>query len=525
MFLSTYGFAAEMEANEKPKEIFSKSSLVKKDAKEDNINVLPFYTVKELKDSTKDKVKINKEEIKTLDQFKVALLDKKKKLEDAESTLKYFQEMYTSNKLDKNRTVLELKWSLRVIAKRKDAIIRLNNKYKQSIDLTALDLDQYQADLDSEKSGKELISNIDNKEDNQKIIEKKKTVVSKKVGPPVTGNIQKDQQVAYKFYKNKTYNDVVNSVVKEKVVKENEKPMEPQQVNPDLKNQSQVVADKVVLSEIPTKKEAVIQDNKGELSISVPPTVIPALKILPEEIKKQQPTAVANPISIEKPVEKVADGLVPMPAQDPIKEKGVNDVVTTPVVLDHKQEKIAIKEEKVEQLVKPKEEVKENSIKAVENNTEAAQLKETLEIVNLKMNQQKIEQEYQQLLEKYKKLEDVAKQKELEKPVDKKEIKKDDSSKKIEEKKNEVIDDSKKLNLTIVEESDVKKQKKPVKEDTTNTQGKVKINSIREQIVGDSMENQITGISDEKDSEDVQYYRGNGIEEEGTLEESDGPAY
>lgn len=500
LFLSTYSFANDEKpqtesGNAESEKIFKKSSLTMKDSKEDNINVLPFYTVKELKDSKKEEIKINKEEIKTLNQFKIALADKKKKLEDAESTLKYFQEMYAGKKLDNKRTVLELKWSLRVIAKRKDAIVRLNKRYKQSIDLTSLDLDQYQSEIESEKSGKDLMEKLESEKsivrENTEIIKSRNTVINN--GPVVTGNIQKDQQAAYKFYKNKTYKDVISNnknkkavvseIVQPQAIESKALPVEPAIVQ----NESKVIIEQptVVDSMLPRIEiPQVIAEQKKESPIA---NIQPAVVEDPKTIIIQK-----NEIDVSKPLEPIVD-----------KKEIVDQLEVKPdVILDAKAVEIIPTQQPTSEDSSPKKEEITTSV------TESAQLKETLEIVNLKMSQQKIEQEYKNLLEKYKQLELDAKEKEAKQAL------KDESS----VKNKEVEKPSK---IVIIDE------KASASAENKEEIGKVKINSIKEQLNGDvgSQESHVSGDNGSDKDEDVMYYRGNGIEEEGSMEESEGPAY
>lgn len=469
LVLSNYAFAAD--ALEKKQEVFKESKLLNKSEKEDNINVLPFYTVKELKDSKKESLKLNQDEIKTLDQFKTVLNDKKKKLEDAEFTMQYFNELYMAKKLDKDRALVELKWSLRVIAKRKDAIVKLTKKYKNSMDLSSLGLDQYEGEIATEQKGRELIDQIQSKTVENKLDEKE--AVSKTVAPTglkVTGNIQKDQKAAYNFYKDKTFLDTKS---KDKQSLKVEKPVEPQMEVQKIEEQSKNVAsvDEVIPSiAISLPKEDVIADKVESKNEDV------SLKEIP---KNETTVASVKTEVLEK------------------KDSVVNDI--KPNVPDTK---IEAKQDLLDHLEKAVPETKESVImNAKISNPD--KLQETVEIVNLKMEQQRKDQELKELQEKYKKLEEEKKALEV----------KQDNASKVEQKVEQ------KLSVTVVDEEDSSAKSKDVS-------GKVKINSIKEQInENNSLESRIKEFANEQDVDDVQYYKGSGLEEDGVLEEGDGPAY
>ena len=126
--------------------MLSNSSLKNESEDLDDHSVVPFYTVKEVKQM--EEKKENKQEKKLVEK-------KYNRLKMAYSSLDYFVDLHKKNKISKEKALTEFAWGLRVIKMRRDTLNKLENKtdndYKQ--------FDQYKKEKDFEKYAKDFIKN------------------------------------------------------------------------------------------------------------------------------------------------------------------------------------------------------------------------------------------------------------------------------------------------------------------------------------------------------------------------------
>jgi hypothetical protein len=267
---------------EDKRKMLSKSSLKNEDESLNDHSVIPFYTVKEIKqmDDKKDEIKENKKIITEEDKKKIE--QKYKRLKKAYKTLNYFVELEKENKISKEKALTEFSWGLRVINMRRDTLSKI--KKNLNINDNEYDLmDEYDKKTDFEKYASSYIK--ENKKELKQIRKKLKneespkkietTKVKKKDWKKLTPDekeLKKEQEKAWEISKTKTLLDLKKERQEKfkKIKKENKN-------NTPVKNQAVAISNnknEKNNEENLVNKENVIENPKMESVPSVPSLII-----------------------------------------------------------------------------------------------------------------------------------------------------------------------------------------------------------------------------------------------------------
>lgn len=478
LFLNQISYAEDAPLQEK----FSETKLKDKSESEDNINVVPFYSVKDLKKRGVDTVK---SEEKTVEGM---LQDRVSKYKDVQDSLKYFSDLYKANKITDEKALLEFKWALRVLAKRKDAIVRITKNLKDQSKIEAISDAIETSELESESD--KIVQNLESRNiqaAKPKII----VTTTQKKEVKSSEQIKEEQQKAWDFYKNETYLSARN--------KKEISPEVVEAINP-APIEKEVVMETVTVTTSQNQVEPIVEIKK---EVVVVPVENPSNTIITKEVV------------VDKTWKEVAEEAGVHINEKNIEDKDVeivkNQVVTTKSIEESPSETV------VELQEPPKIIVPEIQALVEKNDIteyEPKDVQATLDLIKKKEQEAaQYEYKYQNLLNKYNSIVKENERKEAAqiKPAEP-EIKKVIV---------EVVKEEPKQ-LIILDEGD---SVQAIEESVKPVQKSVKINSIQEQFQEDMVRDPKFNGESDQNSDEVHYYKGNGLEEDGYLEESDEPQY
>lgn len=169
---------------EKMKVMMAKTETIKNE-KDEDVTVLPFYSVKEIKK--------NKPQQNPLEEKIKYIESKKERLNKAYNKMQYF---YNADNLKAKDQIRELSWSLRVVEKRKNTMRRLKKEYENVINEDKL------FNYQNNELEKKVVAKLDQL--------KKKTENSKKKSfDTIPQHIIDEQKKAYEISKTKTLQDLI----------------------------------------------------------------------------------------------------------------------------------------------------------------------------------------------------------------------------------------------------------------------------------------------------------------------------
>lgn len=209
-----------------------------KEEKYDDHNVIPFYTVKEIKKIKKEEPLEKKEEEKELKYQKV--VDKKfERLVKSYDNLNYFVDLHKNKEISNKKALVEFSWGLRVIKMRRGTLDDLSKKVKNIEDYDKL------IEYKKEKNFEEYASKFVN--ENYKKLKKIRRDL-------------KEQEKAWEISKTKTLQDLIKegkkkiSIVKKDIVSLDKK------TELDNKN-SELLDNKSIESEVFLKEGEIINES------------------------------------------------------------------------------------------------------------------------------------------------------------------------------------------------------------------------------------------------------------------------
>lgn len=225
---------------DKLKRMASNSSIIE-DEDLDEHTVLPFYTVKEIREIVRkeeNKKEISSEIIKEYEE-------RQERIKKSEETLAYFVELHKKNRINDEKALVEFSWGIRVLNMRKKAMDDFLDKLDES---TVKELNTRNKESELEKYAKDFVKNNkkklmeirndlkkQNKKDNESVASIKKESVEEEIIveeidfnklTPEQEEIKKKQEIAWEISKTKTLQDLIKEGLyspEKKIIKDRKK--------------------------------------------------------------------------------------------------------------------------------------------------------------------------------------------------------------------------------------------------------------------------------------------------------------